>query len=84
MVIGTGRGRRMFSSGAAAAGGSLPRSHRASLWRVLQADAAVAEVALFLGEQFLLGRVVEIYPVAVRQVELELAQELAGPGRWRT
>ena len=42
--------------------------------RILEADAAVAEGALVLGEKLLLRRIVQVDSVAVRKVELEVAQ----------
>src|SRR4051794_14380956 len=48
--------------------------------RVLQADAAMAEVALVLGEEFFLGSIVKIDTVAVRKVELEVAEGIGRTG----
>ena len=42
--------------------------------RVLQADTAMAELALVLSEQLLLGRIVEVDSIAVWKVELEMAE----------
>src|SRR6478672_11219338 len=48
--------------------------------RVLEADAAVAQVTLVLREQLLLGRIVKIDAVAIGKVELEAAEAVGRAG----
>src|SRR5437868_3941000 len=50
--------------------------------RVLQANTAMAEAALVLGEELLARRIVKIDAVAVRKLELELAQRIGRPGQF--
>ena len=69
VLLGRGGGRRVLAEKPA----RQPR-------RILEADAAVAEVALVLCEELLLRRVVEIDAVAVGKVELEVAERIGGPG----
>src|SRR5438270_1583116 len=47
--------------------------------RILQAHAAMAEIAVVLSEEFLPRRIVKIDSVAVRKVELEAAQGIGRP-----
>src|SRR5206468_5397306 len=47
--------------------------------RILQAHAAMAEIAVVLSKEFLSGRMVKIDSVAVRKVELEPAQGIGRP-----
>src|SRR5580693_805646 len=48
--------------------------------RVLQPDAAVAEIAAAFGEQPAAGRVVHVDPVAVGKRKEDVAQRIAGAG----
>ena len=84
MVIGTGARQQDVLLGQRCDRRVLAEQPSRKPLRVLEPDAAVAEVALVLGEQLLLRRVVQIDAVAVGRSNLKWPRELAGPGFCRT
>ena len=61
----------------------MPEQPAAEAFGILDADAAIAEVAVRLGELRVVGRVVQVDVLRVREGEFQIPIEFSGPGSWR-